>query len=287
MRSGLGFSSLAVEVSIAPEDESFANSPYNDTITSPDATEIFGFLKAQDTVQESFLMPPATTTQQLGSRFSTSTYAPNTTCAEDISDDSSSGGDSTGHQLPAVLERGEAARIARIIPPTTAGSFFPTHRPSRTNQSLEAVDLSATPQFTEHHSKPHEAETTNNSDGFTPLPKRRHAFSKSLSQLPALPHHDQHTRPTINTIDSDPRESYIPDREHAVITTAQVFPMTPARAQPLFRPPMGQTPSPTSSAELSPVAKKMMADLRFQRTRAEREKRYGRWGNFTTSKLKN
>lgn len=72
------------------------------------------------------------------------------------------------------------------------------------------------------------------------------------------------------------------------------FPSTPMRSKSdsrslfraavnpgMFRPPVGMTPSPASSSELSPVARQLMANVRQQRSRArevDRERNVGRVG---------
>jgi hypothetical protein len=76
------------------------------------------------------------------------------------------------------------------------------------------------------------------------------------------------------------------ESEDVVSYKAQRVPMTPVRSRSVFRVPIGATPSPASSSDLSPVAQQLMADLRTQRMLArEREKRMGRMGH-TTSNLK-
>lgn len=280
MHSGLGFSSLAVEVSVAPEDESFGTSPFHeeDTAVSLDATGIFGFLK------ERIPGPPESVNgsnnpSQLVSRFSTSTYSQNAT--EELL--SSAASNSSHQQMPALLEHGEYARQARHM--LTANSRTASRTRRTSSESLKKNDLLLKPTFTEPVTASQDSKLISNEDTYTRLPKRRHTYSKSLSHIAMVADTDlDGVKP--DTENAGAHQFYLHDPEDAIITTARVLPMTPARAHPIFRPPMEQTPSPTSSTELSPVARKMMADLRLQRTRAEREKRYGRWGNFTTSKLR-
>ncbi|KAF9461213.1 hypothetical protein BDZ94DRAFT_1221779 [Collybia nuda] len=149
---------------------------------------------------------------------------------------------------------------------------------------------------------PSRSNSTISVDPFTPVPPRRKHHRRSTSQSSVSislssdqPLLQKTTSPRRTKTRSILTES---DKENATgLSAIPQIPTTPLRRKSkssprdsrslfrvavnpgMFQPPMGMTPSPASSSELSPVGRQLMTDLRQQRTKARGAERRGRVKN--------
>lgn len=150
--------------------------------------------------------------------------------------------------------------------------------------------------------------TTYSRDMFTPVLQRRKSHRRTSSRgSSSTISYTEMEPPTVRPVEKSSRSerggrSILGeiDKENGInLSVKPDIPCTPLRSKSanssrdsrslfraavdpsVFRPPVGMTPSPASSSELSPVGRQLMVNLRQQRTKAreaDRQKRFSRTG---------
>lgn len=192
-------------------------------------------------------------------------------------------------------------KVIVTAPTPSANRNSPIHRvprgPRSHSRRVPSRSSQRRPALSEHsHSR---SNLTASIDPFTPVLPRRKSHRRSVSQNSSVSIPRPTSQPFLEKVGNSKRagpRSILTelDKENAVgLSAIPQIPTTPLRGEPkskpsprdsrslfraavtpgMFRPPAGMTPSPASSSELSPVGRKLMMDLRQQRSKAREAER--------------